>query len=188
MQFSSDGKLLKRMRTIGLSAILVAGIFAFSPTVQNQIGGVQSPHERSRPIPDFTTKTLDGTAWSLNDYRGKVVLLNFWATWCPPCRIETPALVALHNRFAPQGFLVAGMAMDEDPLSDVPEFVRKFAIPYPILVQPQDTSQIKHIEVLPTSILIDRSGRIARIYQGLVTERGLTDDIEALLAERAEIK
>jgi thiol-disulfide isomerase/thioredoxin len=129
-------------------------------------------------------QTLNGDKWSLSEQRGKVVLVNFWATWCPPCRVETPALVGLHRKYAERGFTVAGVAMDEEPWSTVPDFMKKYGIVYPILTPTEQLSLIDRVESLPTSILIDKSGRIARTYVGLVTESGLSDDIEAVLAEK----
>jgi thiol-disulfide isomerase/thioredoxin len=111
------------------------------------------------------------------------VLVNFWATWCPPCRVETPDLVDLHREYAHRGFTVAGVTMDEDPHDAVPPFVKKYGIQYPILTPTDQLPLLDRVEALPTSILIDRSGRVARTYTGLVTEIGLRDDIESLLAE-----
>jgi cytochrome c biogenesis protein CcmG/thiol:disulfide interchange protein DsbE len=126
---------------------------------------------------------MQGEEWTLAGNRGKVVLVNFWATWCPPCRIETPALVGLHNKYSARGFTVAGITMDDDPGATVPVFVQKYSITYPILVPAGSFPLLDTIDTLPTSLLIDRAGRVARTYQGMVTERGLQDDIESLLAE-----
>lgn len=173
----------KLARTIGLIFLAGAAIYAFSPAVRNQFGSVGPQAGRVGSV-DFTLQTLKGEEWSLGEHSGKVVLVNFWATWCPPCRIETPALVRLHTKYAGRGFTVAGITMDEDPESTVPDFVLKYGIVYPILRPAAQLSLIDQVEVLPTSILIDRSGRIARKYVGLVTERGLSDDVEALLSEK----
>jgi peroxiredoxin len=169
-------------RTVGLIFLAGAAIYAFSPAVRNQFGSVRPPAERVQ-ADDFSVRNLNGEKWSLQDQRGKVVLVNFWATWCPPCRIETPALVDLYEKYSEQGFTVAGITMDDEPEAAVPDFLKKYQIRYPILVPAAQFSLLNEVEALPTSVLIDRSGRIARKYVGLVTERGLTDDIETLLAE-----
>jgi thiol-disulfide isomerase/thioredoxin len=174
----------KFARTIGLTFLAGAAIYAFSPAVQNQFGSVRPEAQRTR-VSNFTVQSLNGDKWSLEDQRGKVVLVNFWATWCPPCRVETPALVDLHSKYANRGFTIAGITMDEEPQDTVPAFVNKYGISYPILTPTAQLSLIDRVEALPTSILIDRSGRIARTYIGLVTEIGLSDDIEALLSEKA---
>ena len=174
----------KLARTIGLSFLAGAAIYAFSPAVRNQFGSVHPEAQRAH-VSDFTVQSLNGDKWSLEDQQGKVVLVNFWATWCPPCRFETPALVDLHTKYADRGFTVAGITMDEEPQDTVPEFVKKYGISYPILTPTEQLSLMDRVEALPTSILIDKSGRIARTYVGLVTETGLSDDIEALLSEKA---
>lgn len=175
----------KVFRTVALAALAGAVIYAFSPAVRNQFGSVGRQDQRAT-ADNFAVRTLNGEKWSLGEQRGKVVLVNFWATWCPPCRVETPALVDLHKKYAEQGFTVAGISMDEDPQDTVPSFVTRYGIPYPILTPTSEMSLIDRVEALPTSILIDKSGRIARTYVGLVTEVGLSDDIEALLSEKAE--
>lgn len=182
--FQNDSKAAKVLRTTALAAAAGAAIYALSPTVQNQFGSVPPPAERA-PSSELLVRTLEGEPWSLADRSGQVVLINFWATWCPPCRIETPALVALHERYEQQGFTVAGVTLDDDPQSTVPGFVRQYQMSYPVLVPAGDFPMLATVEALPTSLLLDRAGRIARTYRGMVTERGLRDDIEALLAEAA---
>ena len=173
----------KFAKTVGLAVVAGAAFYAFSPAVQNQFGSVQPEAQRTL-AGNFTAKSLSGEDWSLEGQRGKVVLVNFWATWCPPCRVETPSLVSLHKKYAGQGFTVAGITMDEDPQDAVPDFVTKFGIAYPVLTPSAQLPLMKRVAALPTSFLIDKSGRIARTYVGLVTETGLSDDIEALLAEK----
>ena len=182
--FQNDGKAAKVLRTAALAVLAGAAIYALSPTVQNQFGSVPPPEQRV-PSSELIVRTLGGEDWSLAGRSGEVVLVNFWATWCPPRRIETPALVALHNRYAQQGFTVAGVTLDDDPQSTVPGFVRRYQMGYPVLVPAGDFPMLATVEALPTSILLDRAGRIARTYRGMVTERGLRDDIEALLSEPA---
>ena len=179
---------VRLLKKLALIAIAVAAIYAFSPAAQNQFGSVKPRAERTARADNVRATTLDGANWSLAAQSGKVVLLNFWATWCPPCRVETPALVALHNKYAAQGFTVAGISMDDDPRGAVPSFAQRYGIPYPLLVPSPDLEKINQVESLPTSILIDRSGRIARTYRGMVTETGLRDDIESLLAEHKGVK
>ena len=174
----------KLARTIGLTFLAGAAIYAFSPAVRNQFGSVRPEAQRVK-AGNFTVQSLNGDAWSLEEQRGKVVLVNFWATWCPPCRVETPALVDLHAKYADRGFTIAGISMDEEPQDTVPAFVNEYGIPYPILTPTDQLSLMDRVEALPTSILIDKSGRIARTYVGLVTEIGLSDDVEALLSEKA---
>jgi thiol-disulfide isomerase/thioredoxin len=173
----------KLARKIGLALLAGAAIYAFSPALQNQFGSVKPEAQRKR-AGDFTVQTLNGDPWSLSEQRGKVVLVNFWATWCPPCRVETPALVELHKKYVDRGFTVAGVTMDEAPQSTVPDFLKKYGVGYPILTPTEQLTLMDRVEALPTSMLIDKSGRVARTYVGMVTESGLSDDIEAVLSEQ----
>lgn len=168
----------ERLKKAGMLLLAAWAVYSLAPIAANQFGSVSPAAERSE-VSDIRLRTLDGAPWSLAEQRGKVVLLNFWATWCPPCRIETPALVDLHQKYAGSGFSVAGVTMDDEPAGVVPGFVERYGVPYPILVPQGEV----HVEALPTSYLIDRSGRVARTYVGLVTERALRGDIETLLAE-----
>lgn len=184
MRFDRPPWMRKLIRTMGVTLLAGAAIYAFSPAVRNQFGSVNPVAKRTH-AGTFTVETLGGEKWSLAEHRGKVVLVNFWATWCPPCRIETPALVDLHRKYADRGFTVAGVTMDEEPAEAVPAFVKKYGIPYPILTPTAELSLLNRVEAIPASVLIDKSGRVARTYIGLVTEIGLRDDIETLLSENA---
>jgi len=180
MTLFPPGRIAKLAKTGVLVLIAFALVYIFSP---NQFGTINPQHGRAA-LDDFTLQSLKGEKWSLRDQRGKVVLVNFWATWCPPCRMETPGLVDLQSKFAQRGFTVAGITMDEDPGVSVPDFVKKYGIQYPILIPGSHSSVADQVEALPTSILIDRSGRVARRFVGMVTEHSLSTDIEALLAEK----
>lgn len=131
----------------------------------------------------FKLPELNGGIWNSSEHRGQVVLVNFWATWCPPCRMETPGLVSLANEYRPKGVEFVGVAMD-DPgdINSVRKFVSSYKIPYPILLPTDNlTSQI---DSLPTTFLMDRQGRIAKTYVGAVSEATFRRDLETLLQER----
>ncbi len=133
-------------------------------------------------MPDLRLPTLDGGDWSLPDHRGKVVLLNYWASWCPPCREETPGLVRVADAFHGKGLEVAGIAID-DNLEAVRRFSRQYRVSYPLLL-PRDDSAGSAIESLPTTYLIDRQGRLAKVFVGAITESALREAVESLLSER----
>ncbi len=124
---------------------------------------------------------LQGRNWSLSQHSGGVALVNFWASWCPPCREETPGFVRLAKRY--EGRLtVAGVSMD-DSICPVRQFVDRYRIPYPILLPSQASPLISAIETLPTTYLVDKHGRIARIYEGAASESEVRADVDRLLAE-----
>jgi cytochrome c biogenesis protein CcmG/thiol:disulfide interchange protein DsbE len=136
------------------------------------------------PLSDFTLPAIQGGKWRLSDHAGKVILLNFWATWCNPCRAETPELVRLYDRYRSHGFEIAGISLDEDPDEVVPQFLRQYDVRYPVLLPPQDFALARYVESLPTTLIIDRSGRVAGSWIGRVHEEELVPAIERLLGEK----
>ena len=132
-------------------------------------------------VPNISMPTLDGETWSLKEERGKVVVLNFWATWCEPCRTKVPYLVKLQGEFGGKGLAVAGVTLDEDP-KIVEKFAAEYKVDYPILLPPAGSPWTK-LENTPTTLLIDREGRLAGKYIGAVPEEELRRDVERLLAE-----
>jgi thiol-disulfide isomerase/thioredoxin len=169
------------MRGLGIAIAVALILYVFAP------GGVQpgavKPAAERNPMPDFTFANMQGQEWSLKANRGTILLVNFWATWCGPCRHETPELVEVANRYRGRGFEVVGVTLDEDPDAVVPAFVKEFTISYPILVPGENSALAAGIESIPTSVLVDKQGRIARTYVGMVGERQLSRDVETLLAE-----
>ncbi len=167
--------------SVVVAAALLLGYLLFPGSVSS-FGNLNRTADRKTLALDLPV--LQGGQWSLSQQRGKIVLVNFWATWCPPCRMETPGLVSIAKRYAGQGVEVVGIAMDDTPSRVVPPFVSQFGIPYPILLPSASAPLTTSIESLPTSLLIDRNGRVARTYYGMVDERLLAHDIDQLLSER----
>ncbi len=166
-----------------LIGAVLAAIVAWTPSLRFGFGSVIETAQRDGAS-TLALPTLGGGTWSLASHRGQVVLVNFWATWCPPCRMETPELVALKNDYAKRPFEVVGINMDDDR-SRVPPFVKQYGINYPILLPDGPLAFAGDVSALPTSILVDRSGRIAREYVGMISERAVRGDIERLLGEPA---
>jgi len=127
---------------------------------------------------DFTFQDIQGKAQRLVDYRGKWVLVNFWATWCPPCQAETPDLIALYNAHKNTDLVVIGVALDSTRTA-VGEFVSKYAIPYPIIVSSYTAAEteVGTVDALPTSYLYDPSGKQVIYQEGMVSRA----DVEAFL-------
>jgi peroxiredoxin len=126
--------------------------------------------DRKRDHPDFTLKDLSGHVWRIAELRGKVVLVNFWATWCPPCRKEIPALESLAARFAAQGLVVLGIS-DEDA-AKVSKFVRRQGISYPVLLDPgRAVNRSFAIHAIPKTFVYDRDGKLVAEAIDMRTER-----------------
>ena len=140
--------------------------------------------------PAFTTRTLAGKTLSLRDLRGKVVLLDYWATWCGPCRMATPTLRGLQQKFHSRGFSVIGMSMDQaDTLAQVKPFARAMHLTYPVTVGPAANNRAQaayHAVALPSQYLIDRKGVVRWSQVGYSLDEGvkLNGMIQKLLAKR----
>lgn len=132
--------------------------------------------------PDVTYATLDGGAVGPADHRGEVVVLNVWATWCPPCVVETPGFVDLQREFAGDVQFL-GISQDDDPEA-VRAFAERHEIPYPLLVGRPLAGAAPPTEVLPTTFVIDRRGRVRMRHEGLLLEPALRPALRALVAEQ----
>ncbi len=119
----------------------------------------------------------------MEEHRGQVVVLNYWATWCEPCWTEIPGLVRLSQELGPRGLSVVGVSMDEGGEEKVRAFVQRFNVSYPV-APPERMSQMAYgLDGLPTTIVVDRKGRVAKSYSGAMPERDLRADVESLLKE-----
>lgn len=171
--------------SVQLAAVLmVAGVLAILLSTGEPAAAVRqrAPGER-KAMMEIEANDLQGRRWRLKDHRGEVVLVNVWATWCPPCRAETPALVKTANAYRGKGLEILGVSMDEGAV-EVRGFVDRYHVPYSIVFPPADSPLNSVVEALPTSYLIDKSGRVAAVYQGAVTQSELTSAVDALLQER----
>lgn len=131
--------------------------------------------------PEFRLMDVDGKQVSLSDYEGKVVVINFWATWCAPCRQEIPGFVKLQERYT-DDLVIVGISMDQDGPSVVPPFVEEFGINYPILYGDESVSRAYGgITGIPTSFVLDRNLVVRRVYIGYRPDSQFEDDIESFI-------
>jgi thiol-disulfide isomerase/thioredoxin len=137
--------------------------------------------------PDFTLTALDGKTVRLSSLKGKAVLVNFWATWCEPCKIEMPWLVDLQKKFGPQGLQILGVALDDADAKTIAQFARKMGVNYPVLKGTDEMAGLYGgADRLPLTFFVDRSGKVVDETVGLVSESVIEDAIRRSLAQGAQ--
>jgi thiol-disulfide isomerase/thioredoxin len=141
---------------------------------------------KSTPAPDFTLEQLSGGNLKLSDLRGKAVLLNFWATWCGPCKIETPWLVEMQNQYGNQGLQVVGVAMDDSGKDEISKFAKDMGVNYPVLLGKEAVGDAYGgVPALPESFFIGRDGKIVDRIIGLKGKAEIEDAIKKALKTEA---
>lgn len=149
-----------------------------------------------KPAPNFTLEDLSGKKFSPANYKGRALMINFWATWCGPCKIETPWLVELRNEYASQGFEILGISAEDDDLEPgdkagwakdkaaIAAFVRQEHMPYPVLINGDSISNTYGgLEVMPTSFFVDRAGKVVAVQLGITSKDEMAAKIKKALAE-----
>ena len=160
--------------------LLVAGAFLFRFVPGAALGNV----EEEGAAPGFTLQTLNGDELALKDLRGQVVLVNFWATWCPPCRLEIPGFQRVYEDYKDKGFTVLGLSTDEQGPGVVRAFVRDKGITYPVGMATDEMRRLYGgVDMLPQSFLLDQSGHVRKMVAGMFSEGMLRREIDTLLAE-----
>ena len=163
----ASGKYLNRSRQHGASKTLVGDV-------------------RGRTAPEFELTSLDGKRVRLSDFRGKAVLLNFWATWCSPCKVEMPWFVDLQKKYRNDGLVVVGVAMDDSEASKIAQFASEMGVNYPVLLGTDKIAEdYGNVEFLPTSFYIDREGKIVGKGTGLLGREEIEQNVQRALAARS---
>lgn len=135
-----------------------------------------------RQAPDFVLNDLQGKQVRLSDFRGKAVLLNFWATWCGPCKVEMPWFVELQKQYGPQGLEIVGVALDDSSRETISKFAKDMGVNYLILQGQDAVGDAYGTMGLPTSFFIDRNGKIVEAGSGLLARSEIEGDIKKALA------
>ncbi len=154
----------------------------------NQIQSQTTSNMIGKQAPDWTLNALDGKSVRFADFRGNVILIDLWATWCPPCRQEIPGFIALQKQYAASGLVVIGISLDESA-TPVKEFVKKNAMNYPVVMGNRTTANLYgDIRGIPTTFLVDRSGKIVNQYVGFHEKSVFETAIQPLLKEKSPVK
>jgi len=164
-----------RMRVAAIIAVMMFWVGAASAI------SLKKEAERKR-APDFELKDAEGRVVRLSDYAGKVVLLDFWATWCVPCRDSIPWMIELSEKYKADGFAVIGVSMDEGGWRAVKPFLEKMKITYPILLGSKRVAYLYgDVETLPLAFFVDRNQRVAAIHAGAASRKDYEKSIRTLL-------
>jgi thiol-disulfide isomerase/thioredoxin len=168
-----------------IAAIVAAMLFAgIRMARNNRANGSAKGQLMGNLAPDFELPTLDGKKLKLSDLRGKAVLLNFWATYCGPCKIEMPWFVELQKEYGPQGFQIVGVAMDDASTEEIDKFTKEMGVNYPILLGKESVGQsYGGVGVLPTTFFLDRDGKLIAREFGLQSRSVFVDHIKKALSQ-----
>ena len=178
----------------GIGLLLVGALFlaayftipACKPSVSktNQAALAETAEAGSYGQYAFSLPTIDGKPLELADYQGQVTLVNFWATWCGPCRLETPALVKMQRKYGDRGFAVIGIAVQSEE-QGVKEFVQEFSVPYAIGIDTESEVSARYrLFAVPTSFLFSPEGKLIHTFTGYVREKQLEEQLQTLLGKR----
>ncbi len=167
-------------------AVVVALMLYFGLHQVRRQGASTARLTQSSLAPDFSLPALDGKTMRLSDLRGKAVLLNFWATWCGPCKIEMPWFVNLQKQYGAQGLQIVGVAMDDASKEDISKFAKDMGVNYPILIGKESVGdQYGGIPALPETFLIGRDGKVVDRIIGLRGKAEIEDAIKKALDTKA---
>jgi peroxiredoxin len=144
------------------------------------LGSVLAAADRE-PAPDFTLPGSDGAAIQLSRYQGKVVLLDFWATWCHGCKTEIPWYMEFSRNYKKSGLVVIGVAMDDEGWKTVKPFVKEKKMNYPVVIGNEDLAKRYGVTTMPVTLLIDRQGKIVSSHTGVVDKDAFEGEIRSLL-------
>src|SRR5882762_1616985 len=177
------------MKRNPLALVVVAFVVALMLYVglhmARRSGRLSTPRiTRSTVAPDFSLESLEGKTVHLSDFRGKAVLLNFWATWCQPCKIEMPWFAELQRQYASEGLQVVGIAMDDASPENIEKFARDLGVNYPVLVGKEEVgTAYGGVQFLPATFYIGRDGKVVDKVFGLKGRGEIEDSIKKALAE-----
>ena len=163
------------MKKVAIIVVLVIAALIGCTSNNNKSGHATST------TTDFTLEDINGHPVSLSDYKGKVVVLEFWATWCPPCRASVPGLIKLNTAYKDKGLVVLAVSMDEGGWDDVKSFVKQNGINYSVLRGTEDVAVQYQVRTIPMLLVLDKEGKISKQYLGFGNDEEMEKDIKAYL-------
>ncbi len=177
--FCQCSKLSHRTRwTLWGAAVLLAALVGLT-----SLSATESQPTAGAPAPAWKLRDANGKTVSSTDFKGKVIVLDFWATWCPPCRAEIPGFIELQKEYGKDGLAIIGASVDgADEIAAVKNFARKFDVNYPVVLADEETVRaFGGVDAIPTTFVIDREGRIVSRHLGFTEKADLEKEIKTLL-------
>lgn len=163
-------------------AFVLAAVVAFVWFTRFPAAPISANSAEPAAAPVWQLSDLSGNTVKSEHFKGKVVILDFWATWCPPCRAEIPGFIDLHRRYADKGIVIVGVSLDQQGPAIVKPFVEKFGMKYPVVMGDSAIAEaFGGVEALPTTFIIDRAGNIVRTHVGYTDRKTFEDQIKPLL-------
>jgi cytochrome c biogenesis protein CcmG/thiol:disulfide interchange protein DsbE len=178
-----EAEILFRKSALAIAALLVVGflgLLAWGMLNKEPITGLSGITMVNRPAPDFTLTTFKGTTISLADLRGKPIVINFWASWCPPCKIEAPLIEKTWRAYKSRGLIFLGVNI-QDRKEDALNYIREFDITYPNGPDPSGEITIEYgVSGLPVTFFVSRNGEVVRRWVGTIEKSMLINSIEEI--------
>lgn len=181
----------KSVAILGFAIVVIAAMLFIGSNIARKrqaeakrMGALLPGQVIGRQAPDFTLTTVDGKTLRLSDLRGKAVVLNFWATWCSPCRVEVPWFVDFQKQYGPQGLQIVGVSEDDGGKDKVAQFVKEMGMNYDVAVDDASVyMKYGDVEDLPTTFYIDRNGKIVQFAMGLLDRSEIEQNMKIALGK-----
>lgn len=175
---------MKHLKFVGIGLSIAFLATATFLMTRAKAGEATEPRPVAEPVsaPGWQLKDVDGKLVKSTDFAGKVVILDFWATWCGPCRLEIPGFIELKRQYAEKGLVVIGVSVDQDGAKAVKPFMAKMGINYPVVLGDEKiVSAFGGVEAIPTTFIIDRNGKIIRKHLGYTEKSEFEAEVKPLL-------
>ena len=150
----------------------------------NEEAGIGAKFDVGKPAPEFNLPDLDGNKIELSSMKGRVLILDFWATWCPPCKEEVPHLVRLQSKYRDQGLQIVGLSLDQGGAGDVKPFADEYGVNYTMLIANDETAKAYGgVSMIPTTFVVDRNGVVVKRFIGYTAPEAFEEAILPLLGQ-----